>query len=395
MRFWPLAAGAVLACGGEGVGGGGSETVRVERRTFAASVTAIGSVQPQIGAEVRVGARVSGRVRRLVANIGDRVERGQVIAELETEDLDAVVAQRRAEAEAAESRRVAFERRLPEEVAAARAEVTSREAMRKQAEAEWTRQTSLMRERATSQAAVEMAQQARDVAAAQLEVARRALQVLEGGADDQRAEAASAAAAAGAALRAAEVERSFTRITAPISGVVASVATQEGETVAAGLNAPTFVTIVDLGRLQVNAYVDEVDIGKVAVGQAASFTVDAFPARDFEGRVTAIYPTATIQDNVVKYVVALQVQGDSTDVLRPEMTATVRIALESRAALAVPTRAIRREGGQSVVLLRSGRTTESRVVRLGWRDGPWAEVVAGLSEGDEILADPPAIPGGS
>lgn len=393
LRLGPLVAGAVLACGGEGSGGGAGETVRVERRTFASTVTAIGSVQPQIGAEVRVGARVSGRVRRLVANIGDRVERGQVIAELETEDLDAIVAQRRAEAEAAESRRTALERRLPEEIAAARAGVASREAMLQQAEAEWTRQSSLMREQATSQAALEMARQARDVAAAQLEVARRTLEVVEGGADDLRAETAAAAAAARAALRAAEVERSFTRITAPISGVVASVATQEGETVAAGLNAPTFVTIVDLNRLQVNAYVDEVDIGKIVVGQEAFFTVDAFPARDFAGRVTAIYPTATIQDNVVKYVVALEVHGDSADVLRPEMTATVRIALESRSALAIPTRAIRRDGGQSVVYLRSGRTTESRVVRLGWRDGPWVEVVEGLSEGDEILADPPAITG--
>ena len=395
LLLGPLVAGAVLACGGEGSGGGAGETVRVERRTFASTVTAIGSVQPQIGAEVRVGARVSGRVRRLVANIGDRVERGQLIAELETEDLDAIVAQRRAEAEAAESRRVALERRLHDQIAGTRAEVASREAMLRQAGEELTRQTSLMRERATSQAALEMAQQAHDVAAAQLEVARRALQVQEGGADDQRAEAASAAAAASAALRAAEVGRSFTRITAPISGVVASVATQEGETVAAGLNAPTFVTIVDLARLQVNAYVDEVDIGKVAVGQEAFFTVDAFPARDFTGRVTAIYPTATIQDNVVKYVVALEVQGDSTEVLRPEMTATVRIALESRSALAVPTRAIRRDGGQSIVFLRSGRTTEPRVVRLGWRDGPWVEVVEGLNEGDEILADPPAITGGN
>lgn len=390
-----LLAGGLSGCGGDGGPAGSSETARVERRTFATTVTAIGSVQPQIGAEVRVGARVSGRVRRLVANIGDRVERGQVIAELETEDLDALVAQRRAEAEAADARLTALERRLPDEIAAARATVASREAMLRQAEEEWSRQQHLLAERATSQAAAELARQGRDVAAAQLEVARRALQVLEGGADDQRTEARSAAAAARAALRAAEVERSFTRITAPISGVVASVATQEGETVAAGLNAPTFVTIVDLDRLQVNAYVDEVDIGKIAVGQEGFFTVDAFPARDFEGRVTAIYPTATIQDNVVKYVVALEVVGDSVDLLRPEMTATVRIRLDARSALAVPTRAIRRDGGQSVVVVRTGRTTERRVVRLGWRDGPWVEVVDGVSEGDEILLDPPATPGGS
>lgn len=382
------------ACGGGSGPGGEGETVRAERRRFASTVTAIGSIQPQIGAEVRVGARVSGRVRRLAANIGDRVERGQVLAELETADLDALVAQRRAEAEAARARRAALERRLPDEIAASRAELASREAMLRQAEEEWSRQSGLLRERATSQSAVDMARQSRDVALAQLEVARRGLQVLEGGAGDRLAEAASEAAAAEAAQRAALVQRSFTRITAPIGGVVASVATQEGETVAAGLNAPTFVTIVDLGRLQVNAYVDEVDIGKVAVGQEATFQVDAFPARDFAGRISAIYPTATIQDNVVKYVVALEVLGDSVDVLRPEMTATVRIALASRAALAVPARAVRRDGGQTVVVVKRGAGTERRVVRIGWRDGQWVEVVDGLVEGDEILLDPPAPEGG-
>lgn len=388
-----LVAVSLGACG-DGEGGGSGESVRVERRSFASTVTAIGSIQPQIGAQVRVGSRVSGRVRRLVANIGDRVEPGQVIAELETGDLDALVSQRRAEAEAVSARLAALERRLPDEIARARAEVASREATLHQAEAEWRRQSDLLRERATSQAAVEQARQARDVAVAGLEVARRSLQVQEGGADDHRAEARAAVEAAAAALRAAEVERSFARITAPIGGVVASVATQEGETVAAGLNAPTFVTIVDLARLQVNAYVDEVDIGKVAVGQAGTFTVDAFPARDFAGRVSAIYPTATIQDNVVKYIVTLEVTGDSIEVLRPEMTATVRIALESRTALAVPARAIRREAGQSVVYRRDGRATERRVVRLGWRDGPWVEVADGLAEGDEILLDPPVTNGG-
>src|SRR5690606_20204369 len=80
------------------------ETVAVARRPFAATVTAVGAIKPQIGAEVRVGSRISGRVERLRANIGDRVEKGQVIAELETAELDARVAQRRAELRVAESR---------------------------------------------------------------------------------------------------------------------------------------------------------------------------------------------------------------------------------------------------------------------------------------------------
>ena len=156
----------------------------------------------------------------------------------------------------------------------------------------------------------------------------------------------SAVERARAALERAMVDRSFPVLRSPIACVVASVATQEGETVAAGLNAPTFVTIVDLERLQVNTYVDEVDIGKIETSQRATFTVDAFPARDFDGRVAAIYPTAIIQDNVVKYVVALDIDDEYAGLLRPEMTASVRIDLDTRTVLAVPIRTIRPDAGR-------------------------------------------------
>ncbi|MGH7342463.1 MAG: efflux RND transporter periplasmic adaptor subunit, partial [Candidatus Rokuibacteriota bacterium] len=195
------------------------------------------------------------------------------------------------------------------------------------------------------------------------------------------------------ALESATVDRSFTILRSPIAGVVSSVATQEGETVAAGLNAPTFVTVIDLERLQVNAYVDEVDIGKVATGQRAAFTVDAFPARDFSARVAAIYPTATIQDNVVKYVVALDIDDEYTGLLRPEMTASVRVELETRTVLAVPTRAIRQDAGRSVVHVVEDSRPEVRPIRVGWRDGPWAEVTDGLVEGERILLNAPATSG--
>jgi RND family efflux transporter MFP subunit len=202
---------------------------------------------------------------------------------------------------------------------------------------------------------------------------------------ERRTQAEADVERARATLDSALVERSFTVLRSPISGIVASVSTQEGETVAAGLNAPTFVTMVDLDRLQVNAYVDE-----VKAGQPAVFTVDAFPARDFKGRVAAIYPTATIQDNVVKYVVALAIADDYRGLLRPEMTAGVRIQVEERTVLAVPTRAIRREDARSVVyVLKDGRPA-ARHVRVGWRDGPWAEIAEGLVAGERILLDAPA-----
>jgi RND family efflux transporter MFP subunit len=321
-----------------------------ERRVFASTVAAIGTVKPQIGAEVRVGSRISGRVRRLGANIGDLVRRGQVIAELETEELDGVVAERRADLELAE------------------ASLASSTATLQLTSSEVARQEQLAQQGVSTRAEAEVARERQGVAVATHRAARAAL------------------SRARAALQQATVQRSFATLHAPIAGVVASVATQTGETIAAGLSAPTFLTIVDLDRLQVDTYVDEVDIGKIRVGQASTFTVDAFPSRDFTGTVAAIYPTAMIQDNVVKYVTAIRI--DRADgVLRPEMTAHVRIQLESREVVAVPVRAVRRVDGNSVVYVGPASRPTMKVVRLGWRDGQWVEITKGLSGGERVLLD--------
>jgi multidrug efflux pump subunit AcrA (membrane-fusion protein) len=375
--------------------GGSSETVTVSRRPFASTVSAIGAVKPRIGAEVRVGSRISGRVRRLRANVGDQVTRGQVIAELETADIDAHLAQRQAEVKLANARLTAIDVLAPAEEAKAQADVDRFTATAKLAGDEWERQQILLKRGMSTTAEAEGARERHTVAQAQLESARRTLQLVRAGSAEQRKQASADAERARAALQSAAVDRSFTVITAPISGIVASVATQEGETVAAGLSAPTFLTIVDLGRLQVNAFVDEVDIGKVHVGQAATFTVDAFPARDFGGRVAAIYPSATIQDNVVKYVVAVEIAEGYAGLLRPEMTAGVRLTVAERTVLAIPARAIRREDGGSVVYVVVDGRPQARPIRLGWRDGPWAEVVQGLAAGDRVLLDPPAARSGS
>jgi len=366
---------------------GSRDVVTAESRTFSATVVALGAVKPQIGAEVRVGSRISGRVWRLRANIGDSVEKGQILAELETAEVDALIGQRRAELTLAEAKHSAFDTMAPEETARALADVSRFEAEAKLAAQELERQRVLLEQRLVPRATAETAQDRHLAAQAQLESARRTLEVVRVGNAEQRKQAGADVERARAALTSALVDRSFTVLQSPIRGVVASVSTQEGETVAAGLSAPTFVTIVDLGRLQLNAYVDEVDIGKIAPGQAVVFTVDAFPARDFSGRVMAIYPTATIQDNVVKYVVAVDIRGNDGALLRPEMTASVRIQLEERKVLAVPARAIRREDGRNVVTVLVNDRAERRTLRVGWRDGAWVEIVEGLSGGDRILVE--------
>jgi macrolide-specific efflux system membrane fusion protein len=379
---------ALVGCGGA-VASSSDDVVTVERRAFSTSVLAVGAVKAQIGAEVRVGSRISGRVQRLAANIGDAVREGQVLAQLETEELDALVAQRRAELTLAESRLTSIDRMGPDEIGRAEADLRRFEASAQLTRLELQRQQALLKERVSTASEVETARERDLVAQAGREAAMRALDLMRVGNAERRVQAVAELERARASLSSALVELSFTTWRAPISGVVASVATQEGETVAAGLNAPTFVTIVDLDRLQVNAYVDEVDIGRVAPGQAATFTVDAYPSRDFSGSVTAVYPSATIQDNVVKYVVAIELDGNPDRLLRPEMTASVRIQFESRQALAIPVRSIARDSGSTVVFVPGDDGVERRAVRLGWRDGAWAEVVEGLSEGERILRDPP------
>jgi HlyD family secretion protein len=364
--------------------------VRAQRRVFSSTVRATGAVKPQVGAEVRVGSRISGRVVRLHANIKDVVRKGQVIAELEKVDLEAAVAQREAEGRAAEARLKGAEILLPREIDKARAEVSRWEATVELSRKELERQRALLEQEFTAQQTRDQAEERLRVAEAQLEFARKVLEVAQAQQQVLLLQARAEVDRARAVLADARVQLSYAVIAAPLSGVVGSVSTQEGETVAAGLSAPTFVTIVDLERLQVDAYVDEVDIGKVRVGQAANFTVEAFPAQDFEGKAVAIYPKPVVIDNVVKYVVAVEISTAFAGRLRPEMTADVTLRLEERTVLAIPAKAVRRESGRNVVHVRRGTGSEPRPVRLGWKDAPWVEVADGLKEGDEVLLDVPA-----
>jgi HlyD family secretion protein len=311
------------------------DVVRVVRRDLGYVVKATGVIKPMIGAEVRVGSRISGVVRRLFVRVGDRVRKGDLLAELDDRELVA----RRGEAAAAL------------EVARANVSYTLADLRRR-------------RELAA----------ARLVSPSDLDLAERAYAVAE----QQRTQAE-------ASLEYATTQTGYARIHAPIAGVVASVSTQEGETVAASFATPTFVTLLDLSRLEVWAYVDETDIGRVRTGQRVHFTVDTYGDHEFRGQVSAVYPQAQIRDNVVNYVTVVKFRPPSDRTLRPEMTAAVRIALETRRqVLTLPLRAVRREAGRAFVWQPRGETFERRWIATGSRDDNYWEIVDGLEEGDEV-----------
>lgn len=301
-----------------------------------ATVLATGVIRPKVGAEVAVGSRVSGILRYLHVTVGDRVRAGQLLAALDPTE---------------------FEARLEE----ADAGVANAQAERDYAQTEYERAKNLVDGDFIPRAEFERAERAVAVTDAQMRQAR-------------------------AALDASRIQLEYTRITAPISGVVASVSTQVGETVAASFAAPTFVTIIDLDRLEVWAYVDETDIGRVAAGQPVTFTVDTYPGIEFPGVVTAIRPSAEIQANVVNYITVIEIEDQLGRILRPEMTTTVNIELEGRTdVLTIPNSAVRRdEDGTHVMVLTDG-APERRAVETGYRGRRRTEVIRGLADGDVLV----------
>jgi RND family efflux transporter MFP subunit len=333
---------AIVATGMYLVGGGVSgkpredyKTAKVLKRDLGATVQATGIVKPLVGADVKVGARTPGKVVELPINVGDKVADGQVIAKIEQDDLIA--------------------------------KVKLQEAILAEAKAEEMRLAKDYDRDKQLHAADSIAAQKFDLTEASYEMAKaRSLK-------------------AHAELDFSKTLLSYATITAPIKGTVASVNTIQGETVTTGLNAPTFIRIIDLDRLEVLAYVDENDIGKVRVDQEAIFTVSAHPATEFKGKVTSIYPSATIQDNVVYYITSISVDNKEGK-LMPDMTANVLIFLDQRrGVLTVPNKAVQREGQRKFVLVLDKGAPDRRYVDVGWKDQSYSEILDGLREGDLVI----------
>jgi RND family efflux transporter MFP subunit len=431
----------------------GLDTAKAERMDLTQSVSATGSVTAQTGAMVKIGSQITGRIKRLFADVGTEMKAGEVIAELDVPDLGAQV--RQAEATLALNRN-----RLAEQLAGvqlqetqATSAVESARAALVAAQASLTQvERSADFQRATAQATVRQGQangtnsqanlkrmqqlfQQGYVAASDVDTAKATAEVnsaqlasaqenqhlvnakLEADMEAARqqvkqAEAALRAAQAGLAQNAikqqqvaearqvvkqseaglaqsqAQLAKAFIRT--PITGTVLQLTQQQGETIAAGLSAPTLIVVADLNRLQVDAFVDETDIGRVRLGQTAEITLDAYPDRKFTGRVEKIASGATMQQNVVTYDVTIALQNPG-QFLKPDMTATVNIVVARREnVLAVPIDAVKQDAkGTMVTVMTGGPRGQPQVkpvsVKTGISDGEHTEVLEGLKEGDVVV----------
>ena len=312
------------------------ETVAVMQTNLSSSILATGIIKPKTGAEVKVGSRASGVVKHLYVKNGDSVYKGEILASIDDSELAA---------------------RYRVEVA----NLDNIQTIAKYAKIEMERAKPLVEKDYTSAQSYDNLVKEYDIALARV-------------------------ASQKAAVDLAATELGFTKIYAPIPGVIGSVSTQEGETVSAEFSAPTFVTIIDLSRIEVWAYVDETDIGKVKTGQKASFTVDTYSGTTFEGEVTAIYPKAEIRDNVVNYIVIIEISGLQGKILRPEMTASVTIQTSpSHKVLGVPNVAVKRNNGETVVYRLVNGKPVLQAIKTGLRGNQMTEVIDGLKENDKVI----------
>lgn len=266
------------------------ETAAVDRGNIVQMVTANGTLNPVV--LVNVGTQVSGTINKLFADFNDHVKAGQVLAELDPSLLKAQLLQSQANLASAQANLIL-------------------------AQSNANRSRLLFQQQMVSQANLDQTAQALAAAQAQVELAR-------------------------AQVNRDRTNLDYTVIRSPVSGVVVARNVDVGQTVAASFQTPTLFSIAqDLRRMQIDTSVAEADIGGVREGQTVDFTVDAFPEREFQGKVYQVRLNPTIQQNVVTYDVVVSVDNKER-LLMPGMTANVHIiTAERRNVLRIPNSVLR------------------------------------------------------
>lgn len=305
---------------------------RLDRGGITAVVSATGTLTPVVS--VQVGSQVSGQIREIYVDYNSPVKKGQVIARIDPDSFALRVSQAMADLEAA--RASVLTQRA--NVAALQAEVSRAKVALAEAERELERNSALFAKGFISEAALDKARFAREAAREQLRTAQAQLAVGEA----QVSNVEAVVRQREAQLAQAKVDLERTTIRAPVDGIVVKKSVEPGQTVAASLQAPElFVIAQDLREMQVEASIDEAEIGRVKVGQPVTFTVDSFPGRTFRGTVSQVRKAAQVVQNVVTYTAVIATANPDL-ALFPGMTANVRIEVDRREdALRVPNAALR------------------------------------------------------
>jgi HlyD family secretion protein len=354
---------------------------KVERIDLARSVVATGKIQPVTQVEIK--SKASGIIQKLPVNVGDFVHKGQVICELDQNDLRPALQQQEAALHVAEANvkaaqadyqryqvdatgpDVPFLRRDMERAGKLFADGLIPQNSRDDAEKNYRmaaqKQESAQANLASAKAAIAKAQAALEQQQATLDMARENLQ--------------------------------NATIVSPIDGVVLSRDSEVGTAVSSilvvGSSATLIMTIGDLNEVYVKGKADESDVGKLYLGQPARITVESFKDQKFEGRVTKISPLGVEKDNVTTFEVRVSISNEK-HILKAQMTANAEVILdEHKHVLAVPEGAIVYNKDKSTAVQIPDPTSEKGfrkvAIATGIGNGAKTEVLKGLSEGQQVI----------
>lgn len=338
--YWWAGAGLALALAGGGAWWtlkGGTDavqyrTAKIERGSLQATVSASGAVNPV--ALVTVGSQVSGQIRDLYVDFNSEVKAGQLLAQIDPETFEYRVRSAQADVDAASAAVLTAQASL----LAAKTQVSRAQVDLDEARRDYERKASLVEKQFIAQSEADKARALVNTS----NEALKAVQAQVGVAQAQVQSAQANVAQRQATLAQARVDLARTRITSPVNGIVIKRAIEKGQTVAASLQAPElFIIAQNLSDMQVEAAIDESDVGRLKVGQMASFNVDAYPGQTFEGSIKQVRKAATNVANVVTYVAVVGFSNEAGKLL-PGMTANVKVVTDVRdKVLKVPNAALR------------------------------------------------------
>lgn len=338
-------------------------TAQIAIGTVTRTVTATGTVNPEL--TIIVGSYVSGVIQEIYCDYNTKVKKGQICAKIDPRPYETLVAQAKAN------------------LLVGKAQLQKDQANLSYTKTNYERNAQLIVPHAVSQDVFDQAKNAYQQAQAQIAYDQSTIQQQQ------------------AALDSAQVNLDYTNIISPVDGTVVSRSVTMGQTVAASFQTPTlFLIASDLKMMQVDTNVSESDIGGIKEGNPASFTVDAFPKRTFDGMVSQVRQSPQTVQNVVTFDVVVSVDNSSFS-LQPGMTAATRIVIANRHdVIRVPSQALRyRPSGMPasatplsaadsearVWLLRNGRPV-ALAVETGLDDDSFVEIVAGnVKPGDQVI----------
>ena len=358
-----------------------SKLAKVEKGDLAKSVVATGKVTPITKVEVK--SKASGIVKKLFVEYGDKVKKGQLLAQLDKDEIQAQVDQSRAALQAAEANLASSE--ADYERAKVDAEGPDVPLLKRQ----YDRSVEMAKDGVVSASALDDADRNYKMALNKQNVAKAQVTVLKAKIAQSQAEMARDKAN----LAQLEEQLSYTDIVSPIDGIVLSRDVEMGDAVSSilvlGSSATLVMTLGDTSEVYVKGKVDESDIGKVYLGQPARIKVEAFKDKTFYGKVTKISPMGVEKDNVTTFEVRVSINNPGGE-LKAEMTANAEIILEEhKNVLQIPEGSILYDKDKkSSVEVPDPRAKDGKnkiAVNIGISNGAKTEVLSGLKEGDQVV----------